>query len=164
MIREASQSDATAITAIYNHYVEHSYATMQFEKSDEVFFELRIKTIQESGHFWLVAEEEGKVIGYAYSGAWNPREGYKQTCEVSVYISPSAKGKGIGTSLYEALFDRLRSKGIQVIIAVIGLPNEASIALHEKFGMEQVAHFPKMGLKFGKWMDAGYWQLNWNLD
>lgn len=162
MIRDATLSDIPVITSIYNYYVEHSYATMQYEKSEVEFFEQKIKTVRESGHFWLVAEQEGDVIGYAYSGLWNPREGYNQTCEVSVYLSPDITTKGIGTQLYTELFDRLKRKGIKVIIAVIGLPNEASIALHEKFGMKQVAHFPKMGFKFGKWMDVGYWQVNWN--
>ncbi len=164
MIREATLSDAPAITSIYNHYVEHSYATMQYEQSDAAFFEEKIEQVLSSGHFWLVAEEEGEIIGYAYSSAWNPREGYKQTCEVSVYLSPAITAKGWGTKLYTELFERLRRKGIKVIIAVIGLPNEASIALHEKFGMKQVAHFPKMGFKFDKWMDVGYWQVNFNLD
>ena len=162
MIRDATPSDATAINSIYNHYVEHSYATMQYEMADEAFFEGKIKSIENAGHFWLVAEQDNRVIGYAYSGPWNPREGYNQTCEVSVYLSPEITTKGWGTKLYAELFDRLQKKGMKVIIAVIGLPNEASIALHEKFGMKQVAHFPRMGFKFGKWMDVGYWQLNWN--
>ena len=162
MIREVKPSDVRTVTSIYNHYVEHSYATMQYEKSDEAFFEQKIKTILESGHFWLIAEQDGKIIGYAYSGPWNPREGYKQTCEVSVYLSPDVITKGIGTQLYTELFNRMKQKGIKVIIAVIGLPNKASIALHEKFGMKKVAHFPKMGFKFGKWIDVGYWQVNWN--
>ncbi len=164
MIRDALPSDVAAITDIYNHYVEHSYATMQYEKSEPSFFEAKINTVQESGHFWLVAEDKGNVVGYAYSGAWNPREGYRHTCEVSVYLSPATTAKGWGTKLYSELFGRLKKKGIQVVISVIGLPNEASIALHEKFGMKQVAHFPRMGFKLGNWMDVGYWQVNYNLD
>lgn len=164
MIREATISDAPAITSIYNYYVGHSYATMQYEPAEISFFEEKIEQVQNSGHLWLVAEQDGEIIGYAYSAAWNPREGYKQTCEVSVYLSPSIITKGWGTKLYAELFERLKKKGIKVIIAVIGLPNEASIALHEKFGMKKVAHFPKMGFKFNKWMDVGYWQVNYNLD
>lgn len=162
MIRVATLSDVPAITNIYNHYVEHSYATMQCEKATTDFFKEKLETVFKSGHFWVVAEEDGKVIGYAYSGAWNPREGYKQTCEVSVYLSPEATAKGIGSQLYTELFDRLKKARMQVIIAVIGLPNDASIALHEKFGMKKVAHFPRMGFKLGKWRDVGYWQVNWN--
>ena len=164
MIREVTPSDAPAITSIYNHYVEHSYATMQYELSETAFFEEKIKHVRSSGHFWLVVELENEIVGYAYSAKWNPREGYNRTCEISVYLSPTITAKGWGTKLYTELFERLREKGMMVIIAVIGLPNEASIALHEKFGMKKVAHFPRMGFKLGNWMDVGYWQVNYNLD
>lgn len=162
MIRDALLSDTPAITNIYNYYVEHSYATMQYEKTEPAFFEKKIDSVRREGHFWLVAEIEEEIIGYAYSGKWNPREGYRQTCEVSIYLSPSIIAKGWGTKLYTELFERLKEKNMKVIIAVIGLPNEGSIALHEKFGMKKVAHFPRMGFKLGKWMDVGYWQINWN--
>ena len=161
MIRDATLNDASAITGIYNHYVRHSYATMEYDPVEETVYEKKIQTAQNSGHSWLVAEEEKEIIGYAYSGAWNPRDGYKHTCEVSVYISHTVTTKGWGTKLYTELFDRLKNGGMKTIIAVIGLPNEASVALHEKFGMKKVAHFPKMGIKFDQWQDVGYWQVNW---
>ena len=163
MIREATEFDAPAITNIYNYYVEHSGATMEYEKVDSSFYVSKIKKTQDSGHFWLVAEEDGEIIGYAYSGTWNPREGYRFTCEVSIYISSKVITKGWGTKLYAALFNKLREAGMLVIIAVITLPNEPSIALHEKFGMERVAYFPKMGIKFDRWLDVGYWQVNYQL-
>lgn len=164
MIRDALLSDAESITEIYNHYVEHSAATMEYEKVDSEFYKKKITSTLSSGHFWQVAEFEGKVIGYAYSQDWNPRDGYKHTCEVSIYLSPNITAKGWGTKLYSALFERLKEAGILVIIAVITLPNEASITLHEKFGMIKVAHFPKMSIKFNNWVDVAYWQVNWNMD
>ncbi|RNC85609.1 MAG: N-acetyltransferase [Balneola sp.] len=162
MIREATLLDAPAITKIYNHYVEHSGATMEYETVSSSFYEDKIKKTLDSEQFWLVAEKDGEIIGYAYSRIWNPRDGYRFTCEVSIYISPTVITKGWGTKLYTALFNKLKEAGMLVIIAVITLPNEASIALHEKFGMKKVAHFPKMGIKFDRWLDVGYWQVNLN--
>ena len=159
-IRAADIRDAPAITTIYNHYVEQSYATMEYEPVQPIFFEQKLEEIFAGKHFWLVAEDTDGIQGYAYSRRWNTRHGYEFTCEVSVYIAPDAKGKGIGTALYQDLFERLRQAGMHSVIAVIGLPNEASIALHEKFGMKKVAHFPEMGIKFGKWMAVGYWYCN----
>lgn len=160
MIRAATLADAPAITEIYNYHVEHAAATMEYEKVNSDFYRKKIQETFDSGHFWLVAEYEGKVIGYAYSNRWNPREGYAFTCEVSIYLSPDVISKGWGTKIYTALFAQLKDVGMKVILAVITLPNDVSIALHEKFGMQKVAHFPKMGIKFNTWVDVGYWQLN----
>jgi len=162
MIRDALLTDAPLITNIYNHYIEHSGATMEYNKVEPEYFKKKINSTLSSGHFWLVAEYEGEIIGYAYSGKWNPRDGYKHTCEISIYISPEITTKGWGTKLYTELFTRLKEVNMLVIIAVITLPNEANIKLHEKFGMTKVAHFPRMGIKFDNWLDVGYWQLNNN--
>ncbi len=162
MIRDALSSDAPFITDIYNYYVEHSGATMEYNTVNQDYFKKKISSTLSSGHFFIVAEHDGEIIGYAYSNVWNPREGYKYTCEISIYLSPDVITKGWGTKLYAELFKRLKEADRLVIIAVITLPNEASIKLHEKFGMIKVAHFPKMGIKFGNWLDVGYWQLNIN--
>jgi L-amino acid N-acyltransferase YncA len=104
-------------------------------------------------------EDVGVVIGYAYAGKWNVRSAYRHTVETTVYLSNSTLSKGWGTRLYQALFDTLRDKSIHTIVGGITLPNPASIALHEKFGMKKVAHFSEVGYKFGKWLDVGYWQM-----
>ena len=160
MIRDADLSDAQQITDIYNHYVENSHATLEYHTVEKEFYEQRINEIQQSGHYWLVAEVEGKIVGYAYSRRWNARDGYEFTCEVSVYLSAEHTSGGWGSRLYTELFSRLRKDGIHSVIAVIGLPNDASVALHEKFGMKKAAHFPELGIKFGKWLDVGYWYRN----
>lgn len=162
MIRDVLSSDISSICDIYNHYVEHSSATMEYDIVDEEYFNMKINSSLKSGHFWLVAEHNNQIIGYAYSSQWNPRKGYNHTCEISIYLSPNIISKGWGTRLYTELFDRLKKSGILVIIAVITLPNTSSVALHEKFGMKKVAHFPKMGIKFDTWLDVGFWQLNFN--
>lgn len=158
MIREASEEDAQAIANIYNHYIRNTVVT--FEESDTSSTEIftRITKVKQAGFSWLVAEENDKIIGYAYSSPWNERSAYRHTAEVSVYLANSGTSRGWGTRLYQALFDDLRAKSITTVIGGIALPNNASVALHEKFGMEKVAHFTKVGYKFGEWLDVGYWQ------
>ncbi len=162
MIREAKDQDAEAIAEIYNYYICNTVITFEEENLNPSDLVDRIQKVQESGYSWLVAEDKGKVIGYAYSSKWSDRAAYKNTAEVSVYLSPHIKSKGWGTKLYEALFSRLRERSIHVVIGGITLPNPASIAIHEKFGMEKVAHFKQVGYKYGEWLDVGYWQVQLN--
>ncbi|MFT4928312.1 MAG: L-amino acid N-acyltransferase YncA [Phenylobacterium sp.] len=115
--------------------------------------------VQDTGFLWLVAQDNGKVVGYAYSSQWKNRGAYKHTAEVSAYITHTVKSKGWGTKLYNVLFASLREKSIHVVIGGLTLPNPASVAIHEKFGMEKVAHFKQTGYKFGQWLDVGYWQV-----
>jgi len=108
---------------------------------------------------WTIFEEKGKVVGYAYASQWKGRIGYKQTVESSVYLHKDYSGKGIGSALYEDLFARLKKLNMHCVLAGIGQPNKASVALHEKFGFTNVAMFKQVGQKFGNWVDVGYWQL-----
>ena len=108
---------------------------------------------------WLVAERDGVVLGYAYAGLWRERHAYRFAVESTVYVARDAGVRGIGSALYTALFDLLRQAGYHTVLGVIALPNAASIALHEKFGMRQVAHFKEVGFKFGQWHDVGNWQV-----
>lgn len=105
-----------------------------------------------------MAVRDGDVIGYAYASKWKGRCAYRFAVETSVYVDSSARGAGVGTVLYEALFAALGGRGIHAAIGGIALPNEASIALHERFGMKKVAHFEQVGFKFDRWIDVGYWQ------
>ena len=162
MIREASEGDAEAITEIYNHYIRNTVITFEEDEVTAADFIERINNVQKSGFSWLVAIENEKVIGYAYSSKWKDRTAYRNTAEVSVYLSHTTKSKGWGTKLYEVLFSGLRGKAIHIVIGGITLPNPASIAIHENFGMEKVAHFKEVGYKFGEWLDVGYWQVQLN--
>lgn len=159
MIREATEMDAEAIAEIYNYYIRNSVITFEEDEVDSANIASRIHKVTASGFSWLVATDEGKIVGYAYSSKWNERAAYRNTAEVSVYLSKSATSKGLGTELYNDLFSRLKDKGIHIVIGGITLPNPASVALHEKFGMEKVAHFKEVGFKFGQWLDVGYWQV-----
>jgi L-amino acid N-acyltransferase YncA len=158
MIRAATESDAQAIADIYNYYIANTVVAFEEQAISKNDILERMEKITGAGLPGLVAEDGGVVIGYAYAGKWNVRSAYRHTVESTVYLSNSSVAKGWGTRLYQALFDTLRHKSIHVVIGGITLPNPASVALHEKFGMKQVAHFPEVGFKFGKWLDVGYWQ------
>ncbi len=162
MIREAIEKDAEAIAEIYNYYIRNTVITFEEEEVDASNFIERMSKAQVSGFSWLVAIENDEIIGYAYSSQWSERSAYRNTVEVSVYLSHSATSKGWGTKLYQALFSSLHDKPVHTLIGGITLPNPASIALHEKFGMEKVAHFREVGYKFGTWLDVGYWQVRLN--
>jgi phosphinothricin acetyltransferase len=159
MIRAATESDAQAIADIYNHYIANTVVTFEEQAISQSEIIGRMEKVKGSSLPWLVAEDVGAVIGYAYAGKWNLRSAYRHTVESTVYLSPSSVGQGWGTRLYETLFDSLRAKSIHIVIGGITLPNPASVALHEKFGMKQAGHFPEVGHKFGRWLDVGYWQM-----
>ncbi|KZY72856.1 phosphinothricin acetyltransferase, partial [Oleiphilus sp. HI0065] len=107
---------------------------------------------------WLVAEIDGRVIGYAYAAPWRERSAYRHSVEVSVYLEQKIALRGVGSLLYSALFEALEASDVHVALAGIALPNDRSIALHEKFEMKKVAHLSQVGRKFDQWIDVGYWQ------
>lgn len=162
MIREASienERDAGAIVGIYNHYIENTIIT--FEETPVTANEMRsrISETVNGGFPWLVWEQEDEgVVGYAYAGIWKGRCAYRHSMETTVYLDPAVTGGGIGTQLYRSLLERLDDLSVHAVMGGIALPNTASIALHEKLGFSQVAHFKELGRKFGKWIDVGYWQ------
>lgn len=157
-VRDVTNADAAALADIYNHYVAHTIVT--FEEAAIAADEMlrRIDDVRGSALPWLVAEEDGRVVGYAYATRWRMRSGYRFSTEVTVYLSPDNGGRGLGSQLYTELFARLRARGVHAVMGGIALPNEASIALHEKFGLQKVAHFRQVGFKFDRWIDVGYWQ------
>ncbi|MCX2778712.1 arsinothricin resistance N-acetyltransferase ArsN1 family B [Microbulbifer thermotolerans] len=158
MIREAEKSDAARIAEIYNYYVENSFVTFEVDRVSEDEMAMRIQGCLESDLPWLVAEHKRSVIGYCYASPWKGRCAYRYSVESTVYLDISLTSKGWGTKLYNELLARLKKRGIHVVISGIALPNKASVALHEKFGMEKVAHFKEVGRKFERWIDVGYWQ------
>src|ERR1700722_20697855 len=112
-----------------------------------------------TGLRWLVWEEGRVIQGYAHASKWKGRCAYRYSVESTAYLADGSTGRGIGTRLYEALFTALRQSKMHVVMGGIALPNDASIAMHEKLGFEKVAHFREVGCKFGKWIDVSYWQL-----
>ena len=158
VIRPAEQRDSAALCGIYNHYIAHTFITFEEDLLSNTDMGERQQQVEAAGLPWLVAEDQGIVIGYAYGNKWKERSAYRHTVEVTVYLEPSSLGRGAGSRLYHALFNALKESSVHIAIGGIALPNEASVALHEKMGMNKVAHFNEVGFKFGEWIDVGYWQ------
>jgi L-amino acid N-acyltransferase YncA len=158
LVRPATAGDADAIARIYNHYITNTIVTFEEDRVDAADIAGRVAEVQAAGLPWLVAEDHGVILGYAYASKWKKRPGYRYSVESTVYLDPSATGRGTGRALYQRLMDGLSELPIHLVIGGIALPNEASVALHERMGFEKVAHFREVGLKFGKWIDVGYWQ------
>ncbi len=156
MIRDATIKDAKFILEIYSHYVLNTHST--FELHSPSLSEMESK-INQSKYPWFVLEQHEKIMGYAYATQWKPREAYNKTVEVSIYLATDAHGKGLGTSLYQTLLEKLRFEGYHSILAGISLPNDASIRLHEKLGFLKVGQLKEVGFKFDRWIDVGYWEL-----
>jgi L-amino acid N-acyltransferase YncA len=158
MIRAATPADAEAIATIYNHYITDTIVTFEEVPLDAAEIARRIEEVQAAGLPWTVVEVSGAVHGYAYASPWKKRIGYRFSVESTVYLAPHATGQGLGSALYADLLERLSGRGLHLVIGGIGLPNHASVALHERMGFEKVAHFKEVGQKFGRWIDVGYWQ------
>ncbi|MDO4165596.1 MAG: GNAT family N-acetyltransferase [Bacteroides sp.] len=151
-------TDAKAIVDIYNDYILNT--TISFEVKALTEDEMRARIQEISSHFvYLVYEEDGKILGYCYAHPWKERAAYGHTLETTVYLSPDAKGHGIGRKLMEVLIDECRKQGFHALIACITGGNEASCHLHEKLGFKQVSAFEKVGRKFGRWLDVVDYEL-----
>lgn len=158
-IRDADPArDAAACAAIYAPHVEGSAVSFEERAPSAEELAARIERVAAT-HAWLVAEREGRVVGYAYATAYNERPAYRWSTSVSAYVAAEFRGRGVGRALYEALFERLRERGFRMACAGITLPNAASVALHEGLGFEQAGLNREIGWKHGAWRDVGWWQL-----
>ena len=158
MIRPVKLEDAAALCDIYNHYIERTIVTFEEQRLDVEEFANRIKVIAED-YPWLVYEQDGKVSGYAYANKWKLRCAYRSSVETTVYLAADCHRRGIGAKLYGQLIEDLRKSNVHCSIAGTSLPNDASVALHEKLGFEKVGEFKEIGRKFEKWIDVGYWEV-----
>lgn len=159
MIRPVTTTDAAAVAAIYNHYIAHTAVTFEETAHTGATMAERIAEITAAELPWLVAVDDDVVLGYAYASKWKGRCAYRYTAESTVYLAPTATGRGLGTALYTALLAQLREEGLHCVIGGVALPNAASVALHEKLGFQKVAQFKEVGFKFGQWIDVGYWEV-----
>jgi phosphinothricin acetyltransferase len=154
-IRPGAESDLPALTAIYNHFVEHTHVTFDVEpftvEQRRDWFAHYAKT---GRHRLLVAEADGVALGYATSGRFRDKPAYEPSVETTVYCAPEATGRGIGSALYAALFAALRGEDAHMAYAGVALPNEPSLALHRRFGFTEVGTFRQVGRKFGTWWDV----------
>ena len=157
-IRNVKPEDAAQIAEIYNYYIKNTHQTFETESLSAEEMQARIAEISEN-YPYVVAEEDGEIYGYANATQFKTRQAYEFSAEVSIYVKSDAKQKGIGTLLYDRLFEELRQTDIHAIIAGISLPNDGSVRFHEKLGFTKVAHFREVGYKLGRWVDVGYWEL-----
>jgi L-amino acid N-acyltransferase YncA len=158
-IRDAKpESDAAACAAIYAPYVETTPVSFEERVPDALEMEARIVRYTAT-HPWLVAEQGGETVGFAYACRHQERAAYRWAADSSVYVAANRRGEGIGRRLYERLFGRLRAQNFQIACAGITLPNDASVALHESLGFSRIGISPRIGWKQGRWHDVGWWQL-----
>ena len=151
MIRTATVADVPAILDIYAPYILHSTATFEYDVPCLRSFTQRFLDITKQFP-WLVWEEEGEILGYAYASAPYERAAFSWCAEPSVYLRPEARGRGIGKALYGELEDILKAQGYQVLYALITDENLTSIRFHESCGYTQKVLFSDCGYKFGRWL------------
>ena len=151
MLRIAEEQDVPQMLAIYAPYILTTTASFEYDVPSQEEFLRRFRTI--TAQFpWLLWEEDGVILGYAYGSAPFERMAYSWCSEASIYLRPEARGKGIGRKLYDALEAILTRQGYRVVYAIITSENAASVAFHSKSGYKTVGNFPECGYKFGRWM------------
>jgi L-amino acid N-acyltransferase YncA len=158
IVRPATAEDLAGAAAIYDEQVRTGISTFDLEPPPVSYWEHPLTSTEPGDHF-LVADDEGDVVGFAYSSAYRPRPGYRLTREVSVYLSEQARGHGLGRRLYDDLLERVRADGIHVALALVALPNPASVALHEACGFQHLGTMREVGRKFDRWLDTAWYQL-----
>lgn len=157
-IRLATPEDAAGILAIYAPYIQNTSYTFETEVPSVQEFAERIRSYLVNWP-WLVWEEEGKVAGYAYGARYRERVAYQWCTESSIYMHDDFQKAGIGRRLYATLIEILKRQGFRNVYAVINLPNEKSVAFHEKSGFTHFATYEQVGYKLGKWKNVGWWRL-----
>ena len=154
-IRATTAADLPAITEIYEHAVRYGTATFELIPPDLTEMTRRYGVLMEGGFPYFTAVLEGRVIGYAYAGAYRPRPAYRFTVENSVYLLPAAHRRGVGLQLLQRLIAECEARGYRQMIAVIGdSANAGSIGVHAKCGFQMIGTHPDVGFKFGRWLDT----------
>jgi len=154
-IRPSTDADLPAITAIYGHHVLHGTGTFETTPPTESEMAGRRADVLAKGLPWLVLEDGGQVVGYAYCQWFKPRPAYRYSAEDSIYLHPQAAGKGLGKELLAALLARAEAAGVRKLIAVIGdSANAGSIGVHRALGFQQVGTLASCGWKFDRWLDV----------
>jgi phosphinothricin acetyltransferase len=158
-IRRATVADAPGIAEIYSYYVNNTVITFELVPPDLAETEKRIAECLNSSYEWIVHENGGKILGFAYYSAFKERKAYDYTCETTVYVHHDFLGKGIGSALYSRLIEELKKSKMAVALACIAIPNDESVGLHEKLGFKSCGIIKNAGRKFNRWVDIGYWRL-----
>lgn len=157
-IRFADLGDATKIAAIYNRYITETTVTFEVEPLDTETMQARINSFVKHG-VYVVAEEKGDVVGYAYAHPWKERTAFCHTWETTVYVNPTFQRQGIGLRLMEELIAQCRERGVHALVACITAENEGSRRMHTRLGFSQVSLYKEVGYKFGRWLDVADYEL-----
>ncbi len=155
VVRPAEAADLATVAAIYDHYVLTSVATFEVDPVPVWEWSARLSAVQASGWPFLVAEDGGTVVGYAYATQWKPRAAYLHTAEDSVYVAPGAAGHGVGGLLLSRLLDELSAAGVrQVVASISDTGDPSSVALHRAAGFADVGRLVAVGYKLDRWVDV----------
>ena len=157
-IRAAEEADAAAIAAIYAPYVQNTAISFEIEPPTTEIMAQRIARTLET-HPWLVADCNGQILAYTYSGNHRERPAYRWTVDTTIYVDTTAHHRGIGRTLYRVLLSMLRHQCFRSAFAEIVLPNEGSVRLHESLGFKPVGIHKDIGFKLGRWHNIGYWRM-----
>ena len=153
-IRSSTNDDLPAIAAIYAHHVLHGTGTFEIDPPSEADMTARRADVLARGLPWLVAEQDGQILGFAYANWFKPRPAYRFSAEDSIYVADSARGMGVGRKLLAELAVQAEAAGVRKLLAVIGdSANAGSIGLHRALGFTHVGVLRSMGWKFGAWRD-----------
>ena len=159
IVRDATPDDAPALAEIYGHHVLHGFGTFEEVPPSVAEMAERRAAVAEKGLPYLVAERDGRVLGFAYAAPFRPRAAYRHTVEDSVYIAPDAIGQGVGKALLTEVLARCEALGLRQVVAVVGdSGNAASLALHRSLGFEQKGVGQSFGFKHGRWVDIVWLQ------
>lgn len=159
LIRGVEEGDWDAIARLTNVYINGTAVHFGYEPVSGRELRDAWWPKRDRYPFLVASESSGRFLGYAKAGAWRDRAAYQWTAEVGIYIEADAQGRGIGTTLYRALFDACRERGFQSLVGGVTLPNGASCRLHESLGFRHVATFARAGWKLGTWHDVAFFQL-----
>jgi len=155
LLRLAKETDGETLLDIYRYYVEETSITFETEVPTLREFQGRIRDTLTKFPY-LVLEEDGEILGYAYAHPFHQRAAYNWTVETSIYVRKNPRRGGVGTCLYEALFDMLRRQGVQALCAIVTVPNEPSMAFHQRMGFSVAGTIPRCGYKLGQWHGVAY--------
>lgn len=160
IVRPATPGDAPAVAVIYAEHVLNGTGTFEETPPSTADMTLRMRSVIDKGFPWVVVEDGGRILAYAYAGPYHHRSAYRFTAEDSVYVAEHARGKGYGRAALAAVIDGCKAKGLRRILAVIGdSGNAASIGLHLSLGFQPCGILPAVGYKAGEWLDVALMHL-----
>lgn len=164
LIRTSRNEDITAITALYAHHVFHGTGTFETEAPSSAEMDLRRADVLAKGLPYLVAEQDGEVVGFAYGNWFKPRPAYRYSVETSIYLAPDLQRQGLGRALLAELLARCERAGIRKLMAIVGdSANAGSISVHRSVGFTEMGTIAACGWKFGAWRDIVIMQMTLGL-